>query len=576
MKATHECRTGPSTSLTAVLDRLQPHVRRSGDGWMARCPGHEDNKSSLSITEREGKILLHCFAGCTLEAVCSALGIEPRDLFFAPHSPHIVASYDYADERDKLLYQVVRYKPKDFRQRRPDANGGWIWNLDGVRRVLYRLSEVVVADFVLIVEGEKDVESARSLKLKATCNPGGAGKWRPEYADFLKAKRIAIIADADEPGRRHARQVAESLVFKVTSLKVLELPGAKDPSEWIENGGTVDGLLTLIDSAPEWQAAQSTSGPKLEIYSCSKFLGTEFSDNGQPLIASLIDHQSRVLIVGKPKMMKSFLAFIIAFEAACGFPVLGKFATKRPLRVIYGQFEDRRGEIQTRLNKFVASHDGIQPPDEFLRIMVGRSFDLMEDSCRSRLEAALQEGTPDLLVLDVMRALFSGDINKTNEVRPFLDYLDSLCEKFKTALILVHYAPKHGEAASAAGTSYLDGWPELLIHVRNKRKLASCTIAELEFRGRSTDLDPITVVYDETASPIFTAVKAESGTHELTVAKRFLTSGWTIKEVAEVFGCSYSAARRLIETWLEAEKVQEKPRSGRGGKKHFEFSNEPD
>jgi putative DNA primase/helicase len=562
-----------SISLEAFLNRLDL-VKRNGAGWVARCPAHEDKKPSLSVTKRDGKILLHCFAGCPPESVCSAMGIELRSL--SAVTPHIVATYDYKDENDALLFQVLRFDPKGFRQRRPDSNGVWIWNLEGVRRVLYRLSEVLGSDFVLVVEGEKDVECARSLKLKATCNAGGAGKWKPEYADCLKGKRVAIIADADEPGRRHAQQVAESLVFKATSIKVLELPGAKDLSEWMGHGGTTDDLLTLVDTTPEWQA--SGSAPKLELYSCSKFLDTKFSDNGQPLIAGLIDRQSRVLIIGKPKMMKSFLAFNLAFEAACGFRVLGKFITQRPLRTIYGQFEDRRGEVQTRLKKFVSSHNGIQPTDEFLRIMVGRSFDLMEENCRVSLEAALQESKPDLLVLDVMRALFSGDINKTDDVRPFLEYLDTLCEKFKTALVLVHYTSKHGETASAAGSSYLDGWPELLIHVRNKRKLATCTMAELEFRGRSTDLDPINVVYDETATPIFAAVDGQSGAHELSIAKRFLGSGWGIKDLGEVLGCSYQIARRMIEEWLEANKVQIKSRSGRGGKKRFEFvlSDDPD
>ena len=177
----------------------------------------------------------------------------------------------------------MRYEPKDFRQRRSDGNGGWIWNLQGTHRVLYRLPEVLATNFVLIVEGEKDVEAARRLKLKATCNAGGAGKWKPEYADFLKGKRVAILADADEPGRKHAQQVAESLVFKALSFKVLELPGAKDLSEWIEKGGTTDNLLGLIDRTPEWQSSQTSSAHSLEIYSCSKFLGSKFSDNGQPL-----------------------------------------------------------------------------------------------------------------------------------------------------------------------------------------------------------------------------------------------------------------------------------------------------
>src|SRR5260370_29620343 len=114
-----------------------------------------------------------------------------------------------------FLYQVVRYDPKDLRQRGPDGKGGWIWNLNGVRRVLYCLPDLLRAKAILVCEGEKDCETARKMGLVATCNVGGAGKWREEYSDCLRGKRGVIIADADGPGRKHAEQLAASLPGKV-------------------------------------------------------------------------------------------------------------------------------------------------------------------------------------------------------------------------------------------------------------------------------------------------------------------------------------------------------------------------
>jgi uncharacterized protein DUF3631 len=241
----------------AILRRFSG-VRRSGDSWSARCPAHDDRKASLSIKEDDGKILLHCHAGCSFEAVCRAAGIEMRDLF--PASTRIairtakkrVAIYDYLNEARDLLFQVLRYEPKGFSQRRPDGQGGWINNLDGVRRVTYRLPELLPAKDVVIVEGEKDVETARRLGIVATCNPGGAGKWRPEFSEVLVGKNIVVIPDADEPGRAHARQVLASIAGKAASCKLLELPGTKDLSEWTERGGIREQLLDLITSAPEW------------------------------------------------------------------------------------------------------------------------------------------------------------------------------------------------------------------------------------------------------------------------------------------------------------------------------------
>jgi hypothetical protein len=129
-----------------------------------------------------------------------------------------VASYDYHDEGGRLLFQTARLFPKDFRQRRPDGNGGWIWNLGGVRRVLYRLPELLAAikkapdEIVFVVEGEKDVDRLRELGAVATCNPMGASKWREEYTEsFRGAETVCVIADKDQPGRAHAEHVAASL-----------------------------------------------------------------------------------------------------------------------------------------------------------------------------------------------------------------------------------------------------------------------------------------------------------------------------------------------------------------------------
>ena len=69
-----------------------------------------------------------------------------------------------------------------------------------MRRVLYKLPEIVKAKSIFVVEGEKDVETSRKLVFAATCNPHGAGTWRPEYADDLRGKRVAIVADADDQG----------------------------------------------------------------------------------------------------------------------------------------------------------------------------------------------------------------------------------------------------------------------------------------------------------------------------------------------------------------------------------------
>jgi hypothetical protein len=163
--------------------------------------------------------------------------------------------YDYRDEKSELLFQVVRKPGHKFLQRRLDGNGKPIWNLDGVRRVLYRLPQLIASTgLAFIVEGEKDADNLAAIGFVATTNPGGAGKWRPEYAEFFKGRGVVILPDNDEAGREHADDVRASLAGIAKSVCILDLPGldAKgDVSDWIAKGGTHDALLDLVVNANE-------------------------------------------------------------------------------------------------------------------------------------------------------------------------------------------------------------------------------------------------------------------------------------------------------------------------------------
>ncbi|MGB0716811.1 MAG: hypothetical protein ACPGXK_13090 [Phycisphaerae bacterium] len=242
-----------------ILSKLSD-VRKVGSGWSAKCPTHDDHKASLSINVGDGgHVLLKCHAGCKTEDVCQGMRLTLRDLFPRNRKKNgegqIVKTYDYCDAYGKQLYQVVRYEPKDFRQRRPDGKGGWIWNLKSTPRVLYRLRELLAAqsdEWVFVVEGEKDADRLARLGLVATCNAGGAGKWKTLADDTaLENRKVAIICDKDAAGRKHAADVASRSNGRAQELRVLELPGdGKDVSDWLDAGGTRDKLIELADLAP--------------------------------------------------------------------------------------------------------------------------------------------------------------------------------------------------------------------------------------------------------------------------------------------------------------------------------------
>lgn len=155
-----------------------------------------------------------------------------------PGKRYIVARYDYRDEMGHTLYQVVRYEPKAFRMRHKNANGRYVWNMKGVRRVLYNLPEVIKADQIWVVEGEADADSLMALGHIATCNLGGACNWKDHDTEPLDGKEVIICPDNDEPGERHCQMVLNALLGKAKSIRVVRLPQpCKDIRDYINEAG---------------------------------------------------------------------------------------------------------------------------------------------------------------------------------------------------------------------------------------------------------------------------------------------------------------------------------------------------
>ncbi len=286
---------GPHT--VADLDRAiaAQGLRAELDGERRRipcpAPNHPGDRSEANCAVwigHDGSIGAKCHsAGCTHREILEGLGLyqggngqgwqrTASHRFQNIHQPSrndrnsapkeklgpIVATYNYKNANGDLLYQVVRYDPKAFRQRRPDGKGGWIWKLDDVERILYRLPELLAADPdqpVFICEGEKDADNLAALGLVATTCSEGAGKWHQiKDLSALEGRQVVILSDSDPGGQglRHAEQVATSLQGIAASVKRLKLPdlpkNGGDVSDWLDMGGTAESLLKLVADAPEW------------------------------------------------------------------------------------------------------------------------------------------------------------------------------------------------------------------------------------------------------------------------------------------------------------------------------------
>lgn len=238
------------------------------------CPFHTEKTPSCSVDDEKG--LFQCFgckaAGSVIDLVMRLDGINFKTAveklggttgFSQPKQPttpksdkQIKAIYHYTDENGKDLYEVVRYEPKDFRQRHRNESGDWVWNMDGVTRVLYHLPEIIPAELVVLVEGEKDADSLRLLGYTASCNVGGAGKWLDGYTDALKGKAVVLCGDNDAPGREHVELVTKSIAGKVKTTQTIFPPAScKDVSDWIASFGDTTtakaAIQAAIDNAPK-------------------------------------------------------------------------------------------------------------------------------------------------------------------------------------------------------------------------------------------------------------------------------------------------------------------------------------
>jgi hypothetical protein len=354
-------------------------AKPQGEEHVGHCPAHKDKNPSLSIGRgKEGRILLKCHANCTTHAICKALGIGQWDLFPPKPKYEVEATYDYRDESGALLFQSVRFRIRDpaafpleprktFKQRAPEGMG-WRWSLKGVRRVLYRLPEILAKPeaAVWIVEGEKDVDCLTYCGLVSTCNPMGAGKWLVEFCQHLHGREVIIIPDNDAPGREHAEDVAAMVYAEARSVRILSLPGLPehgDVSDWLDAGHDCDELCAMSLAAPEWKPdpdAKPRGNGKAEgsivqsalskIVTAQSILRTDYPEP-RWAVKGVIP-EGTTIIAGPPKLGKSVFCLNVAVSVSQGSKALSYFDVEQGA-VLYLALEDSERRIKKRLEKLL-------------------------------------------------------------------------------------------------------------------------------------------------------------------------------------------------------------------------------
>lgn len=457
-------------------------ARRSGQNLSVHCPAHQDDKPSLSLTEEsDGKLLWHCNAGCTQKDVLQALQ-ERGSLSVAagrlvtPGAPtprkslrrerSILSTYDYTDEAGTLLYQVLRYDPKGFSQRKPAGTTGmWTYSLEGTRRVLYHLPEVVAAvqqgKPVYLTEGEKDADALRALGLCATCNPMGAGKWEDAYTEALAGANVVILPDNDDAGRAHARRVAAALYGKAKRIRVVELPALPDKgdvSDWLDAGGVGADLLKLVKEAVDWtpESAPTTvaelqpSSPKGPKRMTIAERVIDLADVGPPgdaplLFGPYLLKGAAHWLTGQTGIGKSTFVYNLACALAEGKPLWGIGCEQT--RVLYLDLESGDTGRALKLERLYLDAPRVRDHLFFLREALQFPQELAD------LLAFVSAQSIGLVIFDTARRCFSvKDENDNAEVyNRIVPVLDGLKAAGVATLTLGHPAKNGNGSARGAG-----------------------------------------------------------------------------------------------------------------------------
>ncbi|MRS02644.1 hypothetical protein EG832_05375 [bacterium] len=453
-----------------------------GNEYSALCPFHDDKQPSLNFNSETGEYYCH---GCGKNGHVVNFYAQLNNLDKQRDYPRIlsgiakdfnipveetkrqpVKTYDYVTQEGKLIFQVCRYEPKSFSQRRMNGNGKWVYNLEGVQRVLYRLPEVMKNDEVIIVEGEKDADNVAAMGFCGTTCPQGAGKWYPEYTDSLKGKNIVLCPDNDTVGREHMTKVGASLKGIAKSLKWLELPDLPDKgdiSDWLTNFKSkeeaAEKLSMLIESAPGYEApANHTHTLEDAVVESGDYLRLTLPPKRK--ILDIISEQEIILASGWRGVGKSWFGLSLV-DAVTRNQSFGMWKTINCVPCLYMDGEMSAQDVQTRLNALNPDPNRKEPlhiySDAYASTLGIPKASLMNEEWRSAMKELLTKKCVRFWVLDNLASLAGGiDENSKRDFDPINAWLLDLRYAGITTMMLHHVGKEGHQRGTSAKEDHLD------------------------------------------------------------------------------------------------------------------------
>ncbi len=453
----------------------------SGDEFQAVCPFHDDKDPSFNLNGNTGRYFCH---GCgkkgdifhfyakvssldnrrdypkILKGIAGDFGISLN----GDKKSRIVKTYDYTDAGGQLLFQVCRMEPKDFRQRRPNGKGGWIWNLKGIDPVLYGLPDILKAPEVILCEGEKDADNLKSLGFTATTCPMGAKKWKDSYSDIIKGKDIILMPDNDLAGREHMAKVAASINGNAESLKWIDLPGVPDKgdvSDFIE--GIADKTEAANRLAAMIENAKPYEPPKVATIEDAILTDTAFFSldiqRKERFLDPWLTEQSLCLISGWRGTGKTWFALSILDAVTRGKP-FGPWEPGKSAPCLFLDGEMPITDIQERLSELSTEkreHPLYIYSDAYANLLGLPRAHLANESWREKMKRILITRKVRLWVIDNLASLAGGlDENKKQDWDPVNSWLLDLRFAGISTIMLHHTNKDGGQRGTSAREDNLD------------------------------------------------------------------------------------------------------------------------
>jgi hypothetical protein len=476
------------------------NYKRSGDGFMACCPAHEDNNPSLSIKDgSDNRVLVHCFAGCTQERVIDRLDAlslwherkaisqskaptheqkpniaedeiitpvpsqagTPDWAKFSQGKPSSV--YEYRDENGLLLMLVARFDKadgsKDFKPfifaRNQRGEQRWINRSLPEPRPLWGLLDLAKradAD-VLLVEGEKTALAARDIFQGKVVMTWSAGAGSVAKADFtpLKERNVILWPDNDEAGRKAMRKLANMLkaigAKRVLMVQVpVELGKGWDVADPVTHGVNLHELLA--------NASEPKSSLRAHVLTADELKALEVPER-EYIVTPFLPTSSLSMIYAERGLGKTWFAMSMCVAISHGNDFLSYEIPKERI-VLYIDGEMALYDLKSR----VVALD--PEPNENLFLMPSerlfkhdRPLNVNDPDDQLRIENVIQdlidEGRgPDLVVFDNLSSLSAGtDENDNSALDALLTWLVSLRHR-QLAILLVHHAGKSGDQRGAS------------------------------------------------------------------------------------------------------------------------------